>query len=211
MKSRTFNKSFKKVLCWIMMTGIIFFTSNVRIGEAKNKKQNINKATIKNPIVLISQAVKKGILDEETALVYKHYALFRPQSLPHEFVVEDPVLIKSGTALLDETYERREGLSPSAKKKINSIYEDNERGISPGNAHVPYLPYAHPTAGHFVIYYELDPANVNSVSPTDSDWQSYTDTNNNGRWDPDEPLNDDVGIDGQPNTGDQRYIIYLRH
>jgi len=202
MKSRTFNKSFKKVLCWIMMTGIIFFTSDVRIGEAKNKKENINKATIKNPIVLISQAVKKGILDEETALVYKHYALFRPQSLPHEFVVEDPVLIKSGTPLLDETYERWEGLSPSAKKKINSIYEDNERGISPGNAHVPYLPYAHPTAGHFVIYYELDPANVNRISPTDSDWQSYTDTNGNGRWDLGEPLNDDVGIDGQPNTGD---------
>ena len=130
MKSRTFNKSFKKVLCWIMMTGIIFFTSNVRIGEAKNKKQNINKATIKNPIVLISQAVKKGILDEETALVYKHYALFRPQFLPHEFVVEYPVLIKSGTPLLDETYERWEGLSPSAKKKINSIYQNNERGIS---------------------------------------------------------------------------------
>lgn len=30
----------------------------------------------------------------------------------------------------------------------------------------------------------------------DGDWDSYTDYNNNGRWDEDEPLNDDLGRDG---------------
>ncbi len=30
----------------------------------------------------------------------------------------------------------------------------------------------------------------------DGDWEAFTDRNNNGEWDPDEPLNDDVGMDG---------------
>jgi len=36
----------------------------------------------------------------------------------------------------------------------------------------------------------------------DRDWRRYTDSNGNGRYDPGEPLNDDIGADGQPGTGD---------
>lgn len=36
----------------------------------------------------------------------------------------------------------------------------------------------------------------------DKDWRSFSDTNQNGTWDPGEPLNDDVGADGLPSTGD---------
>jgi hypothetical protein len=37
----------------------------------------------------------------------------------------------------------------------------------------------------------------------DGDWITYSDKNNNGSWDPGEPLNDDVGADGVPNSGDE--------
>jgi hypothetical protein len=36
----------------------------------------------------------------------------------------------------------------------------------------------------------------------DGDWVPYTDLNQNGLWDPTEPLNDDVGMDGLSGTGD---------
>ena len=37
----------------------------------------------------------------------------------------------------------------------------------------------------------------------DGDWMSFADTSGNGLWEPGEPLNDDVGADGAPGTGDE--------
>ena len=36
----------------------------------------------------------------------------------------------------------------------------------------------------------------------DNDWKKFSDVDSSGSWEPGEPLNDDVGADGVPNTGD---------
>ncbi len=42
----------------------------------------------------------------------------------------------------------------------------------------------------------LDEDSLFNCEDDDGDWRSFTDLNNNGRWNPGEPLNDDLGEDG---------------
>ncbi|MBD3223181.1 MAG: hypothetical protein GF313_00515 [Caldithrix sp.] len=71
---------------------------------------------------------------------------------------------------------------------------DEKRDSGPGNWLDEY-PYGVSNPDQYKAYFGHEPR-PHWSGDEDIDWESYTDVNNNGEWDEDEPLNDDVGIDG---------------
>ncbi len=56
-------------------------------------------------------------------------------------------------------------------------------------------PYGVDNPAQFEKYYKRKPA-PHWSNDEDGDWTAFSDVNGNGKWDPNEPLNDDVGKDG---------------
>ncbi len=71
---------------------------------------------------------------------------------------------------------------------------DERRDSGPGTWLDQY-PYGVSDPDAFRQFYSRDPR-PHWSGDEDQDWQSYEDLNENGQWDPGEPLHDDVGADG---------------
>ncbi|MFQ6608102.1 MAG: hypothetical protein ACE5EE_06140 [Fidelibacterota bacterium] len=71
---------------------------------------------------------------------------------------------------------------------------DEERDNDPGSW-LDVYPYGVDDVVKFEEFYSREPR-PHWEGDEDQDWEGYSDENGNGIWDPDEPLNDDVGVDG---------------
>jgi len=76
----------------------------------------------------------------------------------------------------------------------DGIIDENRVSTGPGTWLDTY-PYGIDNVDQYKLYYGLEPVPHWSADE-DGDWQAYSDIDNNGQWDPGEPLNNDVGEDG---------------
>jgi hypothetical protein len=76
----------------------------------------------------------------------------------------------------------------------DGIIDENRASEGPG-VWLDTYPYGVDNVDNFWKYYTREPR-PHWSSDEDGDWDGYADLNNNGEWDEEEPLNDDVGEDG---------------
>ena len=69
---------------------------------------------------LIQQAREAGVLDVETALLYRVYDLLDPERLPEQYRTE-PLLEFCGTPLLVEANDHRSGMSPENQRLLAKV------------------------------------------------------------------------------------------
>jgi len=70
---------------------------------------------------LIEAAVRSGVLEYSTGLLYKTYAMFEPDSLPPEY--ESDVPSKCGTPLILEVQRNWNMISPDDRAEISQYIE----------------------------------------------------------------------------------------
>ena len=70
---------------------------------------------------LIDAAVRSGVLEYSTGLLYKVYVMFEPDSLPPEY--ESDVPAKCGTPLIHEVQRNWNQLSPDDRAEISHYIE----------------------------------------------------------------------------------------
>lgn len=70
---------------------------------------------------LIDTAVRSGVLEYSTGLLYKVYVMFEPDSLPAEY--ESDVPAKCGTPLIHEVQRNWNLLSPDDRAEISKYIE----------------------------------------------------------------------------------------
>ncbi len=71
----------------------------------------------------------------------------------------------------------------------------DESRVNPAGVWLDQYPYGIVDVDNYRKHYGHEPA-PHWSGDEDGDWRAFTDVNENGRWDPGEPLNDDVGEDG---------------
>ena len=76
----------------------------------------------------------------------------------------------------------------------DGLIDESRESNGPGE-YLDTYPYGVNNVEAFIRFYGYEPR-PHWSSDEDCDWIPYTDVNGNGRWDPEEPLNDDVGEDG---------------
>ena len=98
----------------------------------------------------------------------------------------------SGYAFLESP-----GISNDGKDNDNDGMVDEFRESDGPGEYISDYPYGFSDENwaKFVSVYHYSPK-PHWQADEDCDWTPYTDVNGNGRWDSDEPLNDDVGADG---------------
>lgn len=87
------------------------------------------------------------------------------------------------------------GIDTDGKDNDNDGMVDESRESNGPGEFLDEYPYGINNVEQFIKVYKYEPR-PHWENDEDCDWEPYTDVNGNGVWDPDEPLNDDVGADG---------------
>jgi len=96
----------------------------------------------------------------------------------------------AGYAFLESPGNETDGKDNDGDGLIDESRESDGPGV-----YLDTYPYGVSNVAAFINFFGYEPR-PHWSNDEDCDWTPYTDVNGNGKWDPDEPLNDDLGADG---------------
>ena len=105
----------------ILITGYLMLKGKGGTSEDIAEFHAALNAEGDNTLQLLDKAVADGELDEETAFVYKIYAVFGDNRLPEDFYVQRP--FRNGTSLVREMNRRWDSLSADTKALLEPFHK----------------------------------------------------------------------------------------
>ena len=200
-----------------MFLAVMFFFSNVRWAAAEPKHET--------HFSVIDEALRKGNIDFETALLQKVFSIFQPQKVEARFHVEGLQPEKCATPLFLEIRATWSTLSPETRNQLLPyLLRPTEPGQDPSWGHMYSADpeYYDSPGGHFRIWYVRttdDAPDSTDVNPEDTvpDWVNecgdifdyvwareidelgYPPPPQDGSWYP----------GGEDYGGDSRYDVYI--
>ena len=141
------------------------------IGGHDNSSNNAGDYNLDLNLSYAWSTVPTGSPGSWSPVGYTGYAFLESPGIPDDHIDND----RDGL-----TDERRDNV---AKVYITDVNKD------------PYIVNVQQDTARFHAFYTY-PWRAHWDADENANWVSYTDVNHNGKWDPGEPLNDDVGTDG---------------